>query len=187
MHRKNLLNLLEVYRENYEEEKETVEQFIQFISHNEDCFERTLEIGHITGSAWVVNNEGNKILLTHHRKLNKWLQLGGHADGESDILKVALKEVEEESGFSDLVAKDKNILDIDVHLIPKKNDVAAHYHYDVRFLIAVNDTTNYVVSDESHDLAWIPIEKLATLTTEESIVRMAKKWQKFYDNSMDKE
>ena len=72
----------------------TLDRFIKFIEQNPNCFERSNK-GHITGSAWIVNHDNSKVLLTHHRKLNLWLQLGGHADGEPDTKAVSLKEAQE--------------------------------------------------------------------------------------------
>ena len=75
-------------------------RFIDFVESHDDCFERLLQVGHVTASAWVLNPDASKTLLTHHRKLNKWLQLGGHADGDTNVLNVATREVMEESGIS---------------------------------------------------------------------------------------
>ncbi|MBT6051377.1 MAG: NUDIX hydrolase, partial [Candidatus Scalindua sp.] len=92
MHRKGLIQQLRDYHAEWKDESGMVERFIEFVSTNEDCFERKLKEGHITGSAWVVSKDGRQVLLTHHKKLNRWFQLGGHADGNSDILRVAMQE-----------------------------------------------------------------------------------------------
>jgi 8-oxo-dGTP pyrophosphatase MutT (NUDIX family) len=91
--------------------------------------------GHFTASCWLVSADGQRLLLTHHRKLQRWLQLGGHADGDRDLAQVALKEAEEESGLSGLVLEDPAIFDLDKHWIPERKDVPGHWHYDVRFVI----------------------------------------------------
>jgi 8-oxo-dGTP pyrophosphatase MutT (NUDIX family) len=116
-------------------------------------------------------------LLTHHKKLNRWLQLGGHADGCSDVLAVALREVAEESGITSVEAWSPDIFDIDIHLIPERHGVKAHHHYDVRFALRVLGEESYVVSEESHDLAWIEIATIENFTDEHSILRMARKWK----------
>lgn len=179
MHRNNILQKLNDYELKHPDELETIERFREFISGETDCFKRSLEVGHITGSAWLVNGEKSHVLLTHHRKLNRWLQLGGHADGDSDVLNVATKEGQEESGINDIVVLDEEIFDIDVHLIPARGDVAEHYHYDIRFTFTVGTSgnDNYIVSEESHDLAWIKISEMSAFTNEESMLRMARKWQ----------
>ncbi len=176
MHRKDILRKLEDYLDVYRNESQMIERFIAFVSSNEDCFERALKEGHVTGSAWVVNRDGTRVLLTHHKKLNKWLQLGGHADGDSDVLWVAMREVAEESGIEAVELVGDGIFDVDIHLIPARRDEPEHYHYDVRYALRVVDDEDYVVSDESHDLGWIEIRKLHELTDEWSMVRMAEKW-----------
>ena len=85
----------------YPEQVEVRSKFINFIEEYEDCFDRENEYGHFTGSGWLVNKQGDKVLLTHHRKLNMWLQPGGHCDGESDVAKVALTEAVEETAANE--------------------------------------------------------------------------------------
>lgn len=176
MHRKKLLALLERYKKENPEEKQVVDHFYDFISTHPDCFGRSLQEGHITGSAWVVERSGIRVLLTHHRRLNKWVQLGGHTDGDPDVLAAALREAEEESGIEGIRPLSGNIFDIDVHKIPARGDDPAHYHYDIRFIATVTGSEDYTVSDESHDLAWVEVGKLSNYTTEESMLRLARKW-----------
>ena len=175
MHRQWLLEHLEQYTKSNGGESATVDRFIEFINRCSDCFERTLAEGHLTGSAWLVNESGDSVLLTHHRKLNIWVQLGGHADGESNLAKVALKEAEEESGLDELEVI-PTIFDIDIHTIPARKTDPEHLHYDVRFVVQNKGDEKYTISEESHDLAWIEIAELAKLTQEESMLRMRDKW-----------
>lgn len=176
MHRKPLLALLEDYLIRHPDEVEAIRRLAIFVNENPECFERTLQAGHVTGSAWVVNQAGTHTLMTHHKKLNKWLQLGGHADGESDILKAALLEVEEESGLANFKALSPAIFDIDIHPIPERGDEPEHFHYDVRFVVQAVGSDDYIVSDESHDLKWIEVSDVASFNQETSVLRMAKKW-----------
>jgi 8-oxo-dGTP pyrophosphatase MutT (NUDIX family) len=176
MHRNDLLSKLRNYRERWPAEIDITNRLTQFVEENADCFERSLQIGHITGSAWVVNKAGTHVLLTHHKKLNMWLQLGGHADGNSDILDAALREAIEESGFQTLEAVGNEIFDIDIHLIPARKTEPAHHHHDIRFVFQCLENEDYIVSDESHDLAWVDIQSLENYTTEESMLRMKDKW-----------
>jgi len=148
---------------------------IQFVERHVDCAERSLQFGHLTGSAWIVDRERKRTLLTHHRKLNKWLQLGGHADGELNPLAVALREAREESGLKKLRVVDEVVFDIDRHLIPARKTEPDHWHYDIRFMIEADPAEPIVVSDESHDLAWIEIARMAEYNGEESMLRMARK------------
>ncbi|GAA5481783.1 NUDIX hydrolase [Haloferula sargassicola] len=177
MHRQPLIDALLAYREAHPDEKDTVDRFHAFVRGQSDCFERSLAIGHITGSAWVVDRSGGNVLLTHHAKLDRWLQLGGHADGVADPLAVAFTEAREESGLDDFEAVSRDIFDLDIHPIPARRDEPEHLHYDVRYVLRATGPTDYTVSDESHDLAWIPLEKVPNYTTDPSMLRMLRKWQ----------
>lgn len=171
----HLLQLLDNYASRYPEESETVERFRRFVEENEDCFERSLQQGHITGSAWIIDEAGRRTLLTHHAKLNLWLQTGGHADGNTDALAVARLEAEEESGLQTLDTVSSEIFDLDIHPIPERPNEPAHFHYDVRFLLRNTGDEQYIVSEESHDLAWVAMDKLEDYTTEHSMLRMRDK------------
>lgn len=139
-------------------------------------FHREHAEGHFTGSAWLVDASGKRVLLTHHRKLDRWLQLGGHADGDSDLAAVALREAGEESGLSGLKVE-HGIFDVDRHWIPERPNEPGHWHYDVRYVVRAGVHDTFAVSDESLDLAWMSIETLATASdTDESLRRMAQKW-----------
>ncbi len=175
MHREPLLKLLGDYQRRFPWETPVVERFRDFVTSHADCFERSLEIGHLTASAWIVNATGDAVLLTHHRKLNRWLQPGGHADGDTDVLAVALKEADEETGLQPIEPVSSAIFDLDIHEIPARKGEPAHLHYDVRFALRHGGDGEFIVSDESHDLAWVTMTDLSEYTTEESIERMAMK------------
>ena len=174
MHRRKLLEALESYGDRYPQESNLVERFNIFIGENTHCFQRDNLIGHVTGSAWLVCSSYNRVLLTHHKKLNRWLQLGGHSDGEADSLKVALREASEESGLH-VTVLDSSIFDLDIHEIPARKHEAAHLHFDVRFVLQATDV-NFVVSPESHDLRWVNIEDIEKYTKEYSVLRMRDKY-----------
>lgn len=176
MHRAPLLHSLADYSSRHPDEAEVTRRFLSFVSDHQDCLERSLLMGHLTGSAWIVNARGDATLLTHHRKLDIWVQPGGHADGEPDLLKVALKEAVEETGLQPLEPVDHRIFDLDIHLIPDRGNVPAHYHYDVRFALQHNGDGVFTVSEESHDLAWVSLDQLSDYTKEVSLHRMAEKW-----------
>jgi len=170
------LELLANYRQQHPAETTTADQLLEFVQNNHDCFERSLLCGHITGSAWLVNDNSTHVLLTHHRKLNRWLQLGGHADGEDDVLNVALREAQEESGLTDIELVRSTIFDIDIHPIPARKAEPEHLHYDVRFAFRAVGDQRFVVSDESNRLAWVPVIGLEDVVQDASMLRMAEKW-----------
>lgn len=176
MHRKPLIELLEAYAERHPEERATSERFVDFVRRHPRCFERDLWAGHVTGSAWLLDGTGGRVLLTHHRKLGRWMQLGGHSDGVPDPLEVALQEAREESGL-DVVPVSTHVFDLDIHGIPARRQDPAHWHFDVRFALQVVGSETFRVSDESLDLAWVSIDQLETYTDEESVLRMARKWR----------
>jgi 8-oxo-dGTP pyrophosphatase MutT (NUDIX family) len=170
-----ILEKINRYQPLTSEETAMKQQLITFIQNNPDCFKRTLEIGHVTGSAWIINQEYTHGLLTHHGKLNKWFQLGGHSDGDPDTYAVALREAQEESGLSSLKAISQDIFDIDIHPIPQKGNEPDHLHYDIRFLFTADIKEPFQVSSESHDLQWVKLEGIAQLNPSESITRMVTK------------
>jgi 8-oxo-dGTP pyrophosphatase MutT (NUDIX family) len=150
-------------------------EIIRFAEAQADCLLRSCVPGHLTGSAWIVSPDRERTLLTHHHKLDKWLQLGGHADGDGDLLAVALREAHEESGLTRLRAVDAEIFDCDRHWIPERKGEPAHYHHDLRFMIEADPVEPLVISSESKDLAWVDVARVTSLNPEESMARMVRK------------
>lgn len=199
MHRQSLLTLLDVYEKTWidgagaarpqaaadaAEERAIVAEFRRFVREERDCFERHLAVGHVTGSALVVSPGLDKVLLTLHAKLGKWLQLGGHADGEAEVHCVARREVEEESGLGDVdfltyetalgATRPGGVplpFDFDRHAIPARKTDAEHYHYDVRYLVVADPDEPLAITDESTDLRWFPLAEARALTEERSMIR----------------
>jgi 8-oxo-dGTP pyrophosphatase MutT (NUDIX family) len=157
-------------------ESTCVDDYMALLDEGPHGFERTRLAGHFTASAWLVSVDGRRLLMTHHRKLGRWLQLGGHADGDPDLAQVALREAEEESGLSGLVVEPE-IFDLDRHWIPERGDVPGHWHYDVRYVVRATENEAFEVSEESLALAWREIASLGDAPgIDPSIVRMANKW-----------
>ncbi len=191
MHRRPLLNLLECYRHAFPAEAGVVDRIVALVEAHADCFERTCRPGHITGAAWIVSADRRRCLLTHHRKLDRWLQLGGHADGQTQVEEVALREAREESGMMGFdivpIAGALRPLDLDVHTIPARYDAAgqmiedAHEHHDVRFLLVAHAGQVAAASDESHEIGWFTSEEVLRLTDEESVLRMLYKAAELLD------
>lgn len=169
------------YARRHPEHAALADEFSTLLDDAENPFLRSRLAGHFTGSAWLVSADGERILLTHHRKLDRWLQLGGHADGERDLAKVALTEAEEESGLGGLVLEDGVLFDIDKHWIPERKDVPGHWHYDARYVVRALGSEAFVVSEESLALAWrtvaeVAAEAIETPDGDQSLPRMAKRW-----------
>lgn len=180
MHRQALLTLLRQHQPIDSHEQAMTEATIAFVEQHPDCFDRTLLIGHVTGSAWVVSPDRKQVVLIHHRKLDRWFQPGGHADGDPDVAQVALKEAEEETGLTNLhlvhpSGESAPVFDVDVHTIPARKEVPAHLHYDIRFLVEADPKKAFVQNEETQDIQWVFLGKVKEYTEEESITRMVKK------------
>ena len=184
MHRNKLIDLLAEYRRrNTGESTRTIARFENLVSRQPRCFDRDcFDDGHVTGSAVVLNLAGTAMLMTHHAKLGRWLQLGGHADGETDPLAVACREADEESGLGVRPCCTWPI-DLDIHAIPARGDDPRHFHYDVRFLLQVEASEAFKATAESLALAWVPLADVEAVTREESILRLVRKTLAFLRRS----
>ena len=177
-----LLRLLEAHAPADPKEHEDRDLILAFIAREPDPFDRSVLEGHLTGSAFVRDPAG-RVLLTHHRRLSRWLQLGGHAEEEREAPAVALREAREESGLRDLAFDDDlrfpdgepMLLDLDVHRIPAQGDEPSHLHFDLRFALFTNRPTELVRDPrESRALQWVPLEELAG-RGDESLERAARR------------
>ena len=176
MHRDSAIDLLIKYNPVDRQELQFKTKMLEFIEAHTNCFDRELLVGHMTASAWLLNEDSSKALLMHHMKLDRWFQLGGHCDGETDLLAVAIKEAQEESGIENIVPVSTEIFDIDIHEIPARKDEPAHDHFDVRFILKVEGDEKVVQNRESKELRWIGKNKEELPTNNPSIVRMFNKW-----------
>jgi len=154
-----------------QEETRIRNRFIGFIEENPDCFFRSNLKGHITASAFVIDRAARKLLLIHHKKLDKWLQPGGHCDGDEDTLAVAIREVFEETGV-EIAAQDQRIVDLDIHTIPERKEVPEHEHFDVRYLFESDAEKPLTRNHETLALQWIAFEDIRKYTGEESVLRI---------------
>jgi 8-oxo-dGTP pyrophosphatase MutT (NUDIX family) len=178
MERELILGLLRSHAARVSDAHEAamVADTIGFIEREPGCFLRACVSGHLTGSAWIVDAARERTLLTHHLKLEKWLQLGGHADGDGDLLAVAMREGSEESGLARLRPVSAEIFDVDRHWIPARKTDPAHWHYDVRFMIEADPSEPLVRAvNESKELAWVSVNGVTALNPEESMARMVRK------------
>lgn len=177
MHRQDLLQLLRNYKTGFMEEAGYLWRSIEFVEAHEDCFYRELWPAHVTGSTWVINPQYTHVMMLHHKKHDQWFQPGGHADGQADIVAVALRETHEETGLdpSQIKLLDKKIFDIDIHSIPAIGAEPPHEHIDVRFLVEIDNALPVPGSDESHDVIWVPLNEVSRYNNNRSTYRMVEK------------
>lgn len=178
MTRNHLLAGLHTYRPSSQREQSHLWKIIGLLEREEDCFLRSRAAGHITASAWIVSPDLQQVLMMLHRKLNKWLQPGGHADGDTNLPGVALREAHEESGLTSLRLLRTDVFDVDVHTIPARGAEQEHLHYDVRYLLTANPQEPLNPNGESKDFAWMSLQKAEHLSAANpSILRMISKTQ----------
>jgi 8-oxo-dGTP pyrophosphatase MutT (NUDIX family) len=173
-HLSTLIDLFREYAIRYPEERTIISGFYDLLESWPASLDRDHMPGHLTGSAWVLSPDGGSVLLLHHRKLDRWLQPGGHADGEGDLAAVAVRELREETGISGVPVYPE-IFDIDIHDIPARGDIPEHQHFDVRFCIVPSVHAEPRNNHESHGVVWQPLDRVDDLTREESIRRMVEK------------
>ena len=158
-----------------------VENVLTFIVSETRPWSRATLAGHLTASAWVLDRTRSHAVLIHHRKLNRWLQPGGHfEDVDTSWHAAAQREVTEETGLAQFIVQPDNdeLFDVDVHPISARKDEPAHFHYDLRFLFVADvdatlDRALRVNLDEVHDCLWFSLTELANdLTMELSMRRM---------------
>ena len=153
MNRHNLIQQLQAHQAFDEREHATGVVLLKFVQTYENCAARELQIGHLTGSAWIVDQD-----LTH-----------------TDMLSASWREAREESGLQNLRLLVPNIFDLDIHTIPARNKEPEHFHYDIRYAFQADRHAPLTVSSESRELAWVALDKIEALTTEESVLRMVSK------------
>jgi 8-oxo-dGTP pyrophosphatase MutT (NUDIX family) len=156
-------------------EREMVDDAIAFIAAHPDCLLRSCLTGHLTGSSWIVNRARSRTLLLLHRKLNRWLNPGGHADGDPDLAAVALREAQEETGLASVRLLEPRLFDFDRHRIPEHRGAPEHWHYDFRLLLEADDAEPLAISEESNDLRWVELGRVPELNAAESVARLIRK------------
>ncbi len=177
MLRQDLLLRLSEHRTRFMEEAAYIQRTRAFVLAHEDCFHCDLWPGHVTASAWVVSPDRQRVLLLHHRKHDQWFQPGGHADGDADVLRVALRETAEETGLdpSHIRLVTPAIFDVDIHTIPASARGPRHDHYDIRFLVEMDDNLTIPGNDESHEVLWVALTEVACFNNNRSTYRMVEK------------
>ncbi|HEY6052023.1 MAG TPA: NUDIX hydrolase [Thermoanaerobaculia bacterium] len=172
-----LLEDLGAYPPADERERASVERMKRFVASAASPFDRSNPEGHVTGSAVVARADGSAFLLVRHRKLDRWLQPGGHCDpADGGVLGTALREATEETGVGDLVpALEGRPFDVDVHPIPARGSEPAHLHYDVRYLVTCSEPAGEPAADEVSESGWFGLDEALSMGIDESLARSLKK------------
>ena len=182
MNSAELLPLIESFDSTDDHERIAKEQTLNFLETTPGIpwSRKNFEDGHVCASAWVLNHDGTKALLFNHKKLGKWIQIGGHIEeGDSDFFAAVVREIQEETGLIDIEYK-REIFDIDVHVYPPKGDEPEHIHYDLRILARANEGAETVVQeDEGSGLKWVPLFDIQHMNTDESVMHTARKAERF--------
>ena len=146
------------------------QRILAFLADHPDALDRSCRPGHLTGSALVIDPANHRILVLYHSKLQRWLQPGGHADGDSDLARVALREAVEETGIDELRLVEPAI-DLDVHLVNSPGE-SPHEHHDVRFLVVAPSGAEAVGNHESKALRWISPNELVSVEADSGLCRL---------------
>ena len=172
-----LLGELRGYRPADGREARHHEAIVELLTGSPGAFSRAcFTPGHVTASCFVVDPAGRQLLLHHHRRLDRWLQMGGHVEGEEAPSAAALREGSEESGLTDLDFVFEGIFDLDVHPIPAGKGEPDHLHFDIRYL--ARTSSPHAISldaSESNDLTWVALDRAEELLCEEAGARVIRK------------
>jgi 8-oxo-dGTP pyrophosphatase MutT (NUDIX family) len=174
--KERLLDQLRAYASADQAEATHRDAMLDLLGKGDDAFSRGhFEPGHFTASCYIIDDAG-RLLLHHHRRLDRWLQLGGHVEVDELPELAALREGREESGLRDLVAVAGGIFDLDIHAIPAAKGEPDHRHFDIRYL-ARTSTPDAAVVDrtESNELAWVSLARAAELMPGPESARVLRK------------
>jgi 8-oxo-dGTP pyrophosphatase MutT (NUDIX family) len=156
------------YNEQEENDKRVM---LNYINYNHDVLTRSNEIAHFTASAWVLNPNENKLLMIYHNIYKSWAWTGGHADGEEDLLSVAIREVQEETGITKVVPVIDDIFSLEIITVDghmkKGKYISSHLHLNVTFLLKALEYEKLVIKpDENKGVKWMEIEEAVAASNE---------------------
>ena len=163
---------IENYSPEEKSQQEQRQQILEACDSRPDVLLRSCFPGHLTASALVIDHSCEKVMLHHHAKLDRWLQFGGHCDGDGNLAHAAWRECVEESGIEDLWIYPR-VIDVDIHGIPALGGEPAHDHLDIRFLVMTDPDNTPIISEESKDVRWFSFEELENVDTDHSVLRLA--------------
>ena len=170
--REQLIKQLEKYVPYNQQEQQDKETILQQLKTVDDIFYRENVLQHMTASGWVVNPARDKVLMAYHNIYQSYSWLGGHADGDEDLLQVALKEVQEESGIKNVRALSDEILSIEILTVDghekRGKHVSSHLHLNITYLIEADDSQQLLVAeDENSDVKWFGIDEAVESSNEQ--------------------
>lgn len=174
--REKLIAQLECYKPFNEQEEKDCGMIIRLLKGVPDLFERTNPVAHMTASAWVLNHDRTKVLMAYHNIYQSWSWLGGHADGETDLLQVALREVHEESGIENVQPVNEGIFSVESLTVDghekRGSYVSSHLHLNVTFLLEADEEENMKIKpDENSGVAWFTLEEALQKSSEPWFVK----------------
>ena len=175
---------IEKYRPFNEQEQRDKELILKFLRENEDAFERSNATAHMTASAWVINRDATKVLMVYHKIYDSWSWTGGHADGERDMLALAIREVQEETGVHNVKPVSEDIYSLEILTVDgheKRGEyVSSHLHMNVTYLLRADEEENlHICEDENSGVAWFTLDDALKASTEPWFVeRIYKKLNK---------
>ena len=176
MNREELTARIRAYVPFNEQEEKDRALILSFLEKNEDAFLRSNPLAHMTASAWVVNRERTKVLMAYHRIYDSWSWTGGHADGETDLLAVALREVREETGVTSARPVSEEIFSLESLTVDGHENrgayVSSHLHLNVTYLLEADERDALrVCEEENRGVAWFTPEEALKASTEPWFVR----------------
>lgn len=172
-----------------DQEKADKEAFLYCIDNLKDILIRKNPIAHVSSSGYIVNKDRTKVLMIYHNIYKSWSWTGGHADGDDDLLHVAIKEAKEETGIKNIKPLDNKIFSLDILPVPahekKGKKIASHLHLSVAYLLEGDENDElFIKEDENSGVQWIPINEISSYSTEDSMIKLYEKFnekiKKFY-------
>lgn len=170
------LNILKENLEKYvpynEQEEVDKEVMLSYINNFDNVLTRENQYGHFTSSAFVLNKERTKILMAYHKIYDSWAWVGGHSDGDSDLLHVAMKEAKEETGIKNVTPISENIYSLEIIVVngheKREKYVASHVHLNATYLLEADENEEiHIKEDENSGVKWVPIDKILEVSSEQ--------------------